>query len=133
MEVHLSAELQAKVERAAAENKSGAEEYVKQLLEHYVDHDAWFRQQVARGLEQLDRGEFLAHEEIGARIDPKPPQSVLDLPMEERALIAFRVAVRKVLEERAREGASVSIMRDGKVVSVPAGELLESSESQTNK
>ncbi len=38
MEVHLSPELQAKVERAAAENKSGAEEYVKQLVEHYVDH-----------------------------------------------------------------------------------------------
>jgi len=68
MEVHLSPELQEKVERAAAENKGGAEEYVKQLVEHYVDHDAWFRQQVARGLE-LDRGEFLTHEEVGARID----------------------------------------------------------------
>lgn len=67
MEVHLSPELQAKVERA--ENKSGAEEYVKQLVEHYVDHDAWFRQQVTKGLEQLDRGEFLTHEEAGARID----------------------------------------------------------------
>jgi predicted transcriptional regulator len=69
MEVHLSPELQAKVERAAAESKSGAEEYVKQLVEHYVDHDAWFRQQVTRGLEHLDRGEFLTHEEVGARID----------------------------------------------------------------
>src|SRR6266568_2036203 len=68
MEVHLSPELQAKVERAAAENKSGAEEYVKQLVEHYVDHDAWFRQQVTRGLDQLDRGEFLTHEEVGARV-----------------------------------------------------------------
>ncbi len=69
MEVHLSPELQAKVDRAAAENKSGAEEYVKQLVEHYVDHDAWFRQQVTKGLDQLDRGEFLTHEEVGARID----------------------------------------------------------------
>ncbi|MGB2899054.1 MAG: hypothetical protein WBB89_07305 [Candidatus Acidiferrum sp.] len=67
--MHLSAELQAKVERAAAENKSGAEEYVKQLVEHYVDHDAWFRQQVTRGLAQLDRGEFVTHEEVGDRID----------------------------------------------------------------
>src|SRR6266568_7645154 len=62
MEVHLSPELQAKVDRAAAE------EYVKQLVEHYVDHDAWFRQQVTRGLDQLDRGEFLTHEEVGARV-----------------------------------------------------------------
>jgi len=69
MEVHLSPELQAKVERTAAENKSGAEEYVQQLVEHYVDHDAWFRQQVTKGLEQLDRGEFLTHEDVGARID----------------------------------------------------------------
>ena len=69
MELHLSAELQAKVDRAAAENKSDAEEYVKQLVEHYVDHDAWFRQQVTKGLEQLDRGEFVTHEEVGDRID----------------------------------------------------------------
>ena len=57
------------MDRAAAENNSGAEEYVKQLVEHYLDHDAWFRQQVKKGLDQLDRGEFLTHEEVGARID----------------------------------------------------------------
>jgi predicted transcriptional regulator len=32
------------------------------------DHDAWFRQKVTGGLEQLDRGEFLTHEEVGARL-----------------------------------------------------------------
>jgi predicted transcriptional regulator len=69
MEVHLPPELQAKVDRAAAENNSGAEEYVKQLVEHYLEHDAWFRQQVKKGLGQLDRGEFLTHEEVGARIE----------------------------------------------------------------
>lgn len=69
MEVHLPPNLQAKVDRAAAENNSGAEEYVKQLVEHYLEHDAWFRQQVKKGLDQLDRGEFLTHEEVGARIE----------------------------------------------------------------
>lgn len=69
MEVHLPPELQAKLDRAAAENNSGAEEYIKQLVEHYLDHDAWFRQQVKKGLDQLERGEFLTHEEVGARID----------------------------------------------------------------
>ena len=69
MELRLSPQLQAKVDRAAAEKKSGAEDYAKQLVEHYVDHDAWFRQQVTRGLEQLDRGDFLSHEELGSRID----------------------------------------------------------------
>lgn len=69
MEVHLPPDLQAKVDQAAAENNSGAEEYVKQLVEHYLEHDAWFRQQVKKGLDQLDRGEFLTHEEVGARIE----------------------------------------------------------------
>lgn len=68
MEVHLPPDLQAKIDRAAAENNSGAEGYVKQLVEHYLEHDAWFRQKVKRGLDQLDRGEFLTHEDVGARI-----------------------------------------------------------------
>jgi len=69
MEVHFSPELQAKLNRVAAENNSAADEYVQQLVERYVDHDAWFRQQVQKGLDQLDRGEFLTHEEVGARIE----------------------------------------------------------------
>jgi len=69
MEVHLKPELQARVDRAAKENNSGPAEYVQQLVEHYVDHDVWFREQVKKGLDQLDRGEFLTHEEMGARIE----------------------------------------------------------------
>jgi predicted transcriptional regulator len=69
MEVHFSPELQAKLNRVAAENNSVADEYVEQLAEHYLDHDAWFRQQVQKGLDQLDRGEFLTHEEVGTRIE----------------------------------------------------------------
>jgi predicted transcriptional regulator len=69
MELHLKPELQARVERAAAENQSGAAEYVQQLVENYVEHDAWFRQQVKKGLDELDRGEFVSHEEMAARIE----------------------------------------------------------------
>jgi predicted transcriptional regulator len=69
MEVRLPPDLQAKVDQAAAENNNGAEEYVKQLVEHDLEHDAWFRQPVKKGLDQLDRGEFLTHEEVGARIE----------------------------------------------------------------
>jgi predicted transcriptional regulator len=54
--------------RIAAENNRGTEEYVRQLVEHYLDHDAWFRQKVKNGLDQLDHEEFVTHEEIGARI-----------------------------------------------------------------
>ena len=69
MEVHFTPELQAKLDRVAAENSSGADEYVQQLVEQYLDHDAWFRQRVRKGLDQLDRGEFLTHEEVGAHIE----------------------------------------------------------------
>lgn len=69
MEVNLSPELQAKLAHVAAENNSGAEEYARQLIEHYLDHDAWFREKVKAGLSQLDQQKFLTHEEIGARID----------------------------------------------------------------
>jgi predicted transcriptional regulator len=68
MEVNFTPETQAKLIRAAAENKSGAAEYVQELVEQYVDHDTWFRRQVKEGLDQLDRGEFLTHEEMAARI-----------------------------------------------------------------
>jgi predicted transcriptional regulator len=68
MEVHFTPELQAKVDRVAAENRRDSDEYVQQLVEHYVDHDAWFRRKVTASLGKLDRGEFLSHEEVGARL-----------------------------------------------------------------
>ncbi len=69
MEVHFTPELQAKLESVAAENRRGADEYVQQLVESYVDHDAWFRQKVTASLDKLDRGEFLTHEEVGGRLE----------------------------------------------------------------
>jgi predicted transcriptional regulator len=42
---------------------------VQQLVESYVDHDAWLRQKVASRLGRLDRGEFLTHEEVGAKLE----------------------------------------------------------------
>ena len=71
MEVHFTPEMQAKLESVAAANRRDADEYVQQLVESYVDHDAWFRQEVTEGLEQLDHGEFLTHEEVGARLQKK--------------------------------------------------------------
>jgi predicted transcriptional regulator len=68
MKIRLKPELQARVEQAAKENDTGPAEYVQQLVEHYVDHDVWFRERVKKGLDQLDQGEFLTHEEMGARI-----------------------------------------------------------------
>ena len=69
MEVHFTPELEAKLNRIAAENQRDADEYVQELVEQYLDHDGWFRQEVKKGLDQLDRGEFLSHGEVVARIE----------------------------------------------------------------
>lgn len=53
----------------------------------------------------------------------KTPPNVLELPLEERALMAMKAAVEKAIEEHAREGLPLYIWRDGKVVAVPAEEL----------
>jgi hypothetical protein len=53
----------------------------------------------------------------------KAPPNILDLPLEDRALMALKAAVEKVIEEHIREGLPLYIWRDGKVVAVPAEEL----------
>ena len=51
------------------------------------------------------------------------PSNILELPLEERALLALRAAVENAIEEHAREGLPMFIWRDGRVVAVPAEEL----------
>ena len=53
----------------------------------------------------------------------KPPTNVLELPLQERALLALKAAVEEVIEEHAREGLPLYTWRNGKVVAVPAEEL----------
>jgi len=69
MEVHFSPDLEARINRAAARKASNPGEYVQQIVEDYLDHEAWFVDQVKSGIDQLDRGEVLAHEEVGIRIN----------------------------------------------------------------
>jgi|HubBroStandDraft_6_1064221.scaffolds.fasta_scaffold61117_2 hypothetical protein len=52
-----------------------------------------------------------------------PPVNILDLPLEERALMALKEAVDEVIEDRIRLGLALYIWRDGKVVAVPPDEL----------
>lgn len=71
MEVHFAPELQARLDRAAADLPGGVDQYVQHLVECYLDHDIWFRQRVKRGLDQLDRGEFLTHAQVAAHLQGK--------------------------------------------------------------
>jgi hypothetical protein len=53
----------------------------------------------------------------------KPPANVLELPLQERALMALEAAVEKVWEEHARDGLPIYVLRDGKIVEVSPEEL----------
>jgi predicted transcriptional regulator len=69
MEVRLSPELQAKLDRMAAEQGRDAESLVHEALERLVGYDEWFLREVEKGLEQIERGEVLAHEEVGSHLE----------------------------------------------------------------
>lgn len=60
----------------------------------------------------------------------KVPTSILELPLEVRAEMAMKAAVKKVIQEHARLGRPLILWRDGKVVAVPAQDLLEESKAQ---
>jgi len=53
------------------------------------------------------------------------PGSVLNLPLNVRAEMALREAVREALEEKARLGLPAYIWRDGKLIAVPPEEIRE--------
>jgi predicted transcriptional regulator len=69
MEVHLPPDLQAKLARVAAERGRDAETLAKEAIERFVDYDEWFISEVEKGLAQIERGQVLTHEEVGARIE----------------------------------------------------------------
>jgi predicted transcriptional regulator len=69
MNVRLSPELQAKLDRLAAEQGRDADSLVSEAVERLVDYDEWFLQEVEKGLAQIDRGEVLENSEVGARLE----------------------------------------------------------------
>jgi predicted transcriptional regulator len=68
MEVHLNADVQAKLSRIAAARGSDAELLAREAIERFVDYDEWFIREVEKGIASADRGELLSHEEVGARL-----------------------------------------------------------------
>jgi predicted transcriptional regulator len=46
---------------------------VLEAVEHLVDYDDWFLREVEKGLSAADRGEFIEHQNIAARINSRYP------------------------------------------------------------
>ena len=69
MEVHLTPEQEAELNKLATRKGRNANELAQEVIGFYLEHEARFIVAVKRGLESLDRGEYVSHEEVGARID----------------------------------------------------------------
>jgi len=55
----------------------------------------------------------------------KPPANVLELPFHERAAMAMKAAVGKVILKNAASGKTIFVMRGGKIVEISNAELRE--------
>jgi predicted transcriptional regulator len=71
MEVTLSPELQARLSRIAHERGTDAQALAREAIERLVDYDDWFVREVEKGLAQIERGEILSHDEVGARLEKR--------------------------------------------------------------
>jgi predicted transcriptional regulator len=69
MEIHLTPEQEAELNQLATRKGRNANQLAQEVLTLYLQHEARFIEAVKRGLDSLDRGEFVSHEEVGARID----------------------------------------------------------------
>ena len=69
MEVNLTPELQAKLNEVAAQQGRDPQSLVQEAVQRLVDYDRWFVREVEKGLAQIERGEVLEHEEVGARLE----------------------------------------------------------------
>lgn len=73
MKVDLTPELQAKLDRVAAEQGRDKEALVVEAVERMLSYDEWFLREVDKGITAADRGEFVDHEDIRKLIDRRYP------------------------------------------------------------
>jgi predicted transcriptional regulator len=69
MEVQFPPEVEARLERSAAQQGRHPDELVRQVVMRYVDEETRFVDAVTRGEQALDRGESLTHREVGKRLE----------------------------------------------------------------
>ena len=73
MDLHVPPELEAKLNRLAAETGRHADQVALDLLANSVEHDDWFRREVEKGRVAAREGRLLDHDEVASRIDQRYP------------------------------------------------------------
>lgn len=71
MEVHLSPEKEAQLHQLATRTGKDTAQLVQEAVDLLLDYEAWFLEEVEKGLAQADRGELIEHEEAIRRIEKR--------------------------------------------------------------
>lgn len=71
MELHVPPELEAKLNRLAADTGRSAEQLALDLLATSVEHDQWFRRGVEKGRISAREGRLLDRDELLSRIEQR--------------------------------------------------------------
>lgn len=69
MEIPFAPEVEAKLNRIASQTGKEPDQIVQELVASHLEHDEWFRQEVAKGLASLDSGKFVSHEEVRRQME----------------------------------------------------------------
>lgn len=69
MEVHLPPDKEAQLSRLAAEQGRNADTLAQEVIGDYLNAEARFIEAVKAGEAALEKGDYLSHEEVGARIE----------------------------------------------------------------
>jgi predicted transcriptional regulator len=69
MEVHLSPEQEQRLWQLATRQGRDADALAQEAISRYLEEEARFIEAVKLGEEDLDRGEYLTHEEVGTRLE----------------------------------------------------------------
>ena len=71
MEVNLSPDLEGKLARAAGRRGVSADVLIREAIERAVEYDDWFVREVEKGLAEIEAGQVLTHEAVGARFEQR--------------------------------------------------------------
>ena len=69
MNLRVPPELEARLNRLAAETGRDADQVALALLANSVDHDEWFRREVEKGRLSAREGRLLDHDDVVSRIE----------------------------------------------------------------
>jgi predicted transcriptional regulator len=69
MEVNLPQDQEAQLRELALKTGRSIDDHVQEAVARLLAHNEWFKQQVQVGIDQIARGEYITHEEMGERIE----------------------------------------------------------------